>query len=121
MCTFALKDTEVMYSVKNTFIHDIDDDGGHDEWETKSCPGRLEESDHMQELDDWEGNDFSHHCTTVTKPSCNTVGQCCTIIAEQTVSRVSKDLSLWPLRWLCNRELGYCAWIAPEPLDIPVV
>ena len=66
----------LMYLVKNTFIHDIvDDDGVHDEWETKSCPGRLEEAVCMEKLEhDSECVDVPHCCTTITKPSCDTAG-----------------------------------------------
>ena len=85
MCTFALKESDVMYLVKNTFIHDIDDDGVHDEWETKSCPGRLEESVHTEELEhDSECVDVPHYCTTITKPSCDTAVPYCTTIAGQS-------------------------------------
>ena len=106
MCTIALKETPMMYLVKNTFIDDVDDGSVHDEWETKSCPGRLEESDHMEDFDDCECVDTPHPCTTVTKHSCDTAVPCCTIIAKQFASSVPMDMSLWPLRWLCNCESG---------------
>ena len=123
MCTFALKDTEVMYLVKNTFIHDIHDDEVQDEWETKSCPGRLEEAVCTEELGhDSKCVDVPQYCTTITKPSYDSAVPCCTTIAgHSSASLLSMDSLLWPLRLLCNRELGYCAWIAPEPLDIPLV
>ena len=67
---FASKDTEVMYLVKNTFIHDIFEDEVQEEWETKSCPGRLEESVCTEELEhDLKCVDVPQCCTTTGKSS----------------------------------------------------
>ena len=99
MCTFTLKETGVMYLVKNTFIHDIHDDEVQDEWETKSCPGRLEESVRTEELEhDLQCVDVPQYCTTVP--------YCTTIAGQSSASLVSMDSPLWPFRLMCNRELG---------------